>query len=323
MASIRDIAARSGTSPATVSRVVNSSGYVSPEARAAVDAAIAALGYTPHAGARRLRSGASRMVGVLLPALDVPFFAILAHQIERSLFDAGYQALICCTDESARVEARYISTLLSQGVEGVLAASVLSDGDQYGRLAGLPTVAIDRALPGLQAVVVGADHEAGGRLMADHLLSLGHRRIALLGAPAHSAPVQARIAGATARLAEAGLAPLATELGPDHAVEPCRALADRLLPLGPTAILATTDIAAIGALHAALARGLRVPQDLALIGFDDLPAASWVLPALTTVAQPLREIARTAVAQLVARMQGEEIPPPTPFAPRLIRRATT
>lgn len=323
MASIKEIAAHSGTSLATVSRVVNGSGYVSDAARARVEAAIAALGYLPNAGARRLRSGSSRMVGVLLPALDVPFFAILAHVIERALFQAGYQALICCTDENPAAEERYISTLLSQGVEGVIAASVLSDGNQYGRLAGLPVVALDRDLPGLAAVRVGADHHLGGRMMADHLLDLGHRRIAVVGAPAHSAPVQARLRGALERLTEAGIAPTAVALGQAHDFDACRALAETVLTRTPTAVIGTTDIAAIGVIHAAIAQGLKIPADLAVVGFDDLPAARYVLPALTTVAQPLREIGETAVAQLIALIAGKPLPPPRPFALNLIRRATT
>ena len=160
-------------------------------------------------------------------------------------------------------------------------------------------------------------------MLADHLLALGHRRIALVGAPAHSAPVRARVEGALARMAEVGVAPLATALGPSHDFDACRALAASVLEQEPTAILGTTDTAAIGAIHAAIARGLRVPQDLAVLGFDDLPAARYVLPALTTVAQPLREIGEAAVAQLIARMQRLE-PPPLPALPlRLVRRDTT
>lgn len=323
MASIKDIAERSGTSLATVSRVINGKGYVAPETRARVQEAIAALAYLPNAGARRLRSGTSRMVGVLLPALDVPFFAILAHVIEKQLFAAGYQALICCTDESPAAETRYISTLLSQGVDGVIAASVLGDGDQYGRLSGVPVVALDRDLPGLKAVRVGADHQAGGRMMADHLLDLGHDRIAVIGAPAHSAPVRARLRGVLDRLAEAGLAPLNVELGAVHDFDACRALAEKALDHHPSAVIGTTDIAAIGAIHAAIARGLRIPADLAVLGFDDLPAARYVIPALTTVAQPLTQIAEEAVAQVIALIAGDPLPPPAPFVLTLIRRQTT
>lgn len=336
MTSIRDIAQAAKASVATVSRVINNSGYVSAETRARVEAAIAALEYTPNAGAQRLRSGASRMVGVVLPALDVPFFAILAHVLERELFRRGYQALICCTDESADQEARYISTLLSQQVDGVVAASVLADAGQYRRIAdaGIPIVAIDRDLPDLAVVSIKADHALGGRMMADHLLALGHRRFAVIGAPAHSPPVLARVQGVVDRLAEAGLQ-AQIELGRVHDFDACRDLA-RVVLTGavlmeavlagagrPTALIGTTDIAAIGAIHAAIGMGLAVPQDVSVIGFDDLPAARYVLPALTTVAQPLRSMAEQAVAQLCAMMAGQALPAPADLALKLVQRDTT
>ena len=310
MTSIRDIARQAGVSVTTVSRVINNNGYVGAATRARVEQAVTALAFTPNAHARRMRSGTSRMVGVILPALDVPFFGILAHVIEQELFRRGLQALICCTDESPDQEADYISMLLAQQVDGVLAASVLADSTQYQRLvdAGVPIVAVDRALPGLAAVSVAPDHLAGGRMMAEHLLQLGHRRIAVIGAPRHSPPVQARVQGTVQRLAEAGLG-AQVALGAAHDFDECRALAAEVLAgdpaQRPTALIGTTDIAAIGAIHAAIGLGLAVPGDVSVIGFDDLPEARYVLPALTTVAQPLRAIGVQAVAQLVARMAGE------------------
>ncbi|MDZ4395700.1 LacI family DNA-binding transcriptional regulator [Cypionkella sp.] len=328
MTSIRDIAKLAGASVATVSRVINHSGYVSAATRARVEQAIAALDFTPSANARRMRSGSSKMVGVVLPALDVPFFGILAHVVEQELFQRGLQALICCTDESAAQEARYISMLLAHKVDGVLAASVLEDSTQYQRLvdAGVPIVAIDRALPGLAAHSVTADHFTGGRMMAEHLLSLGHRRIAVIGAPSHSTPVQARVQGAVERLAEAGLSAQVV-LGGAHDFDSCRSLAERILAQGtaedrPTALIGTTDIAAIGAIHAAIGMELSVPDDISVIGFDDLPEARYVLPALTTVAQPLREIGVQAVAQLSALMAGELVEP-AELPLRLMLRDTT
>ena len=297
----------------TVSRVINNNGYVSAETRARVEQAISDLAFTPNANARRMRSGTSLMVGVVLPALDVPFFGILAHVIEQELFRRGLQALICCTNESPDQEARYISMLLAQQVDGVLAASVLEDSTQYQRLvdAGIPIVAIDRALPGLSVLSVAADHLTGGRMMAEYLLDLGHRQFAVIGAPSHSPPVQARVQGVMERLAEAGLHAQVV-LGAAHDFDACRDLAAGILRDGslatrPTAVIGTTDIAAIGAVHAAIGLGLTVPEDVSVIGFDDLPEARYVLPALTTVAQPLREIGVQAVAQLVARMAGDVV----------------
>lgn len=324
MSSIRDIAQAAGASVATVSRVVNDSGYVSAATRARVLKAIEDLQYTPNASARQLRRGASHMVGVVLPALDVPFFGIMAHVLERELFRHGYQALICCTDESADQEARYISTLLSQKVDGVLAISVLADVTQYRRFvdAGIPIVALDRDLPELSVPSVKADHLAGGRMMAEHLLALGHRNMAVIGAPAHSPPVLARVQGVVDRLAESGLV-AQVHLGAVHDFDACKDLAQDVLANRPTAVIGTTDIAAIGAIHAAIGMGLAVPGDVSVIGFDDLPAARYVLPTLTTVAQPLREIGAQAVAQLCALMRGEPLLPVAAPELRLILRDTT
>jgi LacI family transcriptional regulator len=326
MATIRDIAKRTGASIATVSRVVNGSGYVSAATRARIEAAVIELQYRPNAGARMMRSGESRVVGVLVPALDVHFFGILAHTVEQALFARGYQAMICSTAESPAHEASYVAAMLAQQVDGVILAAVQSDGAAVARLtaAGVPIVAVDRALP--DAPTVAVDHHAGGRMMARHLLDLGHTRIAVLGAPGHSAPVQERLAGVVAELATAGLAPVAVRLGVEHSFEGCRDLAIGLFDASaepPTAIIGTTDMAAIGALHAAVARGLTVPDDLSVIGFDDLPAARYTIPQLTTVAQPVRQIGEAAVAHLVALMRAEEAPPAPDLSLRVITRGTT
>jgi LacI family transcriptional regulator len=324
MIKIRDIANRAGASIATVSRVVNGSGYVSADMRARIEAAVAELGYRPNAGARMMRSGSSRMVGVLLPALDVHFFGILAHTVEQALFARGYQAMICSTAESPDHEAAYVAAMLAQQVDGVILAAVTSDGAAVARLsaARVPIVAVDRALPGTPAVA--ADHHAGGRMLARHLLDLGHRAIGVVGAPGHSAPVQERLAGIVAELAGAGLAPMATRLGPDHSFEACRSLAaDLLSDFTPTALIGISDMAAIGALHAAVARALRVPDDLSVIGFDDLPAARYTIPQLTTVAQPIRQIGQAAIDTLIALMRGDTPPPPPDLPLTLITRGTT
>lgn len=324
MTKIRDIAKHAGASIATVSRVVNGSGYVSAAMRERIETAVRELDYRPNAGARMMRSGSSRMVGVLLPALDVHFFGILAHTVEQALFLRGYQAMICSTAESPAHEADYVGAMLAQRVDGVIMAAVASDGAGVGRLiaAGVPIVAVDRALPGVAAVAV--DHHAGGRMLARHLLDLGHRAIGVVGAPDHSAPVQERLAGIAAELAAAGLAPVAVRLGPEHGFEACRALADALLAeVRPTAIIGTTDMAAIGAIHAGVGRGMAVPGDLSVIGFDDLPAARYTIPQLTTVAQPLREIGQAAVERVLALIEGRAPLPPPVLELRLVERGTT
>ena len=314
--SIRTIARLAGTSVSSVSRVINNSGYASPELRERVEAAIRSLNYTPNRGARMVRGAPSRMIGLILPSIGVPFFGILAHAIEQELFECGFQTLICSTAENAGHEARYAAMLLSQRVDGIIVASAFSDAQHFRSLAeaGIPIIAVDRDLPGIAHAAVMADHEEGGRLMVRHLLAHGHRRIAIIGAPEHSQPVQLRLASMRAELQKAGLTPQAVALSAEHSfAETCR-LARGVLETQPqvTALIGTTDIAAIACIHAAHDLGFSVPGDYSVIGFDDLPEAMFVLPRLTTVAQPIRELgieATRKLADLIRRREaGEENP---------------
>jgi LacI family transcriptional regulator len=307
--SIRHIARLAGTSVSSVSRVLNNSGYASPELRERVEAAIRTLSYTPSKGARMLRGAPSRMIGLMLPSIDVPFFGILAHAIEQDLFSRGYQTLICSTAENIDHEARYISMLLSQRVDGVIVASAFGSTKHFETLrdAHIPIVAIDRDLPGIADDAVMADHEQGGRLMARHLIELGHRAIGIVGAPAHSQPVQLRLCGITAEMATSGIAPIAVTMAEEHSFTAAYPLAKALVASRPdmTAIIGTTDISAIAAIHAVQDRGFSVPQDYSVIGFDDLPEAAYVFPRLTTVAQPIRGVGEQAVRRLEALIEEQ------------------
>lgn len=266
-----------------------------------------------------LRGEASRMIGLLLPSIDVPFFGILANTIERELFDRGYQTLICSTAEDEDHEARYVAMLRAQRVEGVIVASA------YGGIAhlqpfvdsGIPVIAIDRELKGISDDVFMADHVDGGRIMVRHLIELGHRHIAVVGAPGHSQPIQLRLSGIREVLREAGLPPAIEAIGEDHSFSATYDLAGGVLAQYPeiTAIIGTTDIAAIATIHAVRDRGGAVPENCSVIGFDDLPEAAYVLPRLTTVAQPIREVALQATLRLEERLldrqQGRERRPAT------------
>ncbi|OCI90907.1 transcriptional regulator [Agrobacterium sp. 13-626] len=328
MASIKTIAKLANTSVSSVSRVLNNNGYVSAEVRENVENAIKTLNYRPSSGARVLRSGRSLLVGVLLPTLDVQFFGILAHTMEQALFDLGYQTFICSTAESGEHELRYIAMLLSHRVDGVIVASAHEEFEHFSEFKtnNIPIVAVDRDLNGLESDMVAVDHEKGGRMMAEHLLELGHKRIAVVGAPAHSQPIRRRIAGITDALRNAGLEPFAVEIGSKHNFEETYRLASSVIgrPERPTAIIGTTDIAAIGTIHAAHDAGLSIPEDISIIGFDDIPSAAFVLPRLTTVAQPIRELGRSAVARLHRLMSGNQAIADQDVPPlRLVMRETT
>lgn len=329
MTSIKTIARLANTSVSSVSRVLNGNGYVSAPVRERVERAIETLNYSPSSGARVLRGGRSRLVGVLLPTLDVQFFGILGHTIEQMLFELGYHTFICSTAESEEHEARYISMFMAQRVDGVIVASTRGNAAHFSPLRerDIPIVAVDRDLGDIASANVVIDHERGGRMMARHLVDLGHRNIAVIGAPSHSQPIRRRLDGILGGMQANGLAPVAVELGAHHTFEETYALAQTVLArtVRPSAIIGTTDIAAIGAIHAASDAGLSIPRDVSIIGFDDIPSAAFVLPRLTTVSQPIREIGRRAVGYLHGLMSvGEDggNVPPLP-ALTLIERSTT
>jgi LacI family transcriptional regulator len=307
VASIKTIAKLAHTSVASVSRVLNNSGYVSADLRAKVQAAIAQTNYQPSSDARVLRGGKSNLVGILLPSIDVQFFGILAHAMEQALFDLGYQSFICSTAESAAHEARYVAMFLSRRVGGVIAASAEAGAAHFAplRAHGIPIVAVDRDLHGYASDAIVIDHDLGGRMMAQHLIDLGHRTIAVIGAPLHSQSIQRRLAGVRAALAQSGLQPVCEQLGTTHDFAQSYDLASRALANRPSALIGLTDIAAIGAIHAAHDLGLRIPQDLSIIGFDDIPSAAFVLPRLTTIAQPIRHLGRSAAHRLHRLIAGD------------------
>ncbi len=314
MSSIKDIARISGTSLATVSRVLNDSGYVGKATRERVELAVTELGYEPNAGARQMRSGKTRLIGILLPTLDVSFFGILAHTLEQCLFDHGYHGLICSTSENEKHEARYISTLLAQNVDGIIAASAFTETRHFARVVqeDIPIIAIDRSLGDMTEHSIAVDHREGGRMMAQHLVDLGHRRIAVVGAPGHSSPIGLRVAGVCDVLEKLDLEPAAIKLTETHSFSACYALAHEVLSQEnpPTAIIGTTDIAAIGSIHAGHDLGFHLPGNLSVIGFDDLPESAYVLPRLTNVAQPVRELGKAAVEQLLHLIEPDKFPEP-------------
>ena len=302
--SIKDIAIAAGTSVSSVSRVLNNSGYVSKPVRERVEAAVRDLNYTPSKDARMLRGAQSRLVGLMLPAVDVPFFGILAQAIEQALFQMGYQTFICCTSENMDHESRYVSMLLSQRVDGVIVASAFGDSRHFSEFsrAGVPVVAIDRALDGVAMHTVMADHAEGGRIMVRHLHGLGHRTIAIVGAPSHSQSIQLRLGAIEHELATLGLRPAVVTLDDAHTFGSAYDRARAIISNRPdvTAIMGLTDVAAIASIHAVQDSGKAIPGDISVIGFDDLPEAAYVFPRLTTVSQPIREVGEHA-AQFMER----------------------
>ncbi|MBZ0277443.1 MAG: LacI family transcriptional regulator [Anaerolineae bacterium] len=331
MVTMKEVADRAGVSIATVSRVINQNGYVSPKLEASVKAAMDALNYQPSALARGLRRQETLTVGVLVPQINHMFFGTLTFAIEKTLFDAGYRALICSAEENHDKEDAYIETLIRQRVDGVILVPTGHSPANVERLLNqnAATVLVDRDLPDTTNVSrVLSDNILGGYLGARHLLDLGHRRIGVISTSNSSDPMIHRLEGVKRAFEECSL-----EYDPDTFVagtlhqysagyDATRDLLNRRQP--PTAIFAFTDVVALGVLRAAAEMGLKVPDDLSIIGYDNLELTAYSSPQLTTIAQPIYEMGETAAHCLVTQMQNPEAPVERVMLPvQLVIRETT
>lgn len=310
---IYDVAERAGLSIATVSRVLNSPDKVNEATRARVMEAIDALGFVPKAEARARALQSTGRIGVLTPFFTAPSFVQRLRGVAAALVETHHE-LVIYTVESQESLKNYLSTLpLTASLDGLIVMSLAFDPAEARRLVdhGLQTVLIE--FPQKLFSSVEIDDVAGGEMAVEYLLDKGHRRIAFLGdtdLPEYAIhPVSLRLVGYRKAMAAAGLA------APEHYIrlapyspEQARQVARELLALSdpPTAIFAATDLQAIGVLKAARELGLRVPNDLALIGFDDLDAADYV--DLTTVRQPLDDSGRVAVELLLERIADPSRP---------------
>ena len=306
MATIKHVAARAGVSFTTVSHVVNGTRPVSDPVRSKVEAAIAELGYVPSGVARSLRVRATGTLGLLLPNASNPYFAELARGIEDHAERNGYSVILCNSDDDIDKQLRYLRVLLERRIDGLIVATVASDAAFAEALANLrvPLVLVDRSLDGVDADQLRVDHEQGAYLATRHLLELGHRRIVCIGGPASTQVAQLRAAGYQRALAEAGIEAQAVVDCP-FTSPAGHAAAQTLLSaeLRPTAIFAGNDMIALGVLRAAAERELQVPQQLSVVGFDDIEVSRYLHPALTTVGQCIGQLGEQVAARLLERIR--------------------
>src|SRR4051794_6864470 len=286
MATMNDVARVANVSIATVSHVINGTRFVSAERVERVHSAMQELGYTPDATARSLRVGRTDTLGLVVPDNSNPFFAALARGIEEAGFDAGYTTILANSNERPDREHRYVSTLVSKRVDGLILAPSRGDHGTLARLlhnAGIPVVVVDRdaALP--NADVVLYDNEGGSHEATSYLIGLGHVSIGCVAGPADATSAAERVDGFRRALAAAAL-PLREHsvVEGDFLFEGGREATARLLATGEKfpALVAGNDLMAAGAIRELAARGISVPRDMSVIGFDDAPLAQMVSPAL-------------------------------------------
>jgi LacI family transcriptional regulator len=326
---IRDVAARSGVSMNTVSRVVNGKQDVSDDTRARVQAIIDELGFRPNGLARSLLRRQSRTIGHVVTDCTNPNTAQQIRVIQDVVSREGYSVVLFDTSERAERQAESLHLLEERVVDGVILTPARSQDDGLGRFVarGNRLVLLNRDVEGIEVDRVAIDNRAGSYAAISHLLDLGHRRIAFVAGRRDLSTVRDRLAGYEDALRDRGIAPdprlvCHVEIEPEAATRATRRLLawrDR-----PTAIFTYNDLMAVGALVAIRAADLRVPEDVSLVGHDDILYAPYLQVPLTTVAQPTRELAETAARLLIDRLRGNEGPPRrVVLQPRLVVRAST
>lgn len=310
MTSIRDVAVRARLSITTVSHVVNRTRFVSDASRVAVENAIRELGYVPSAVARSLKSNTTKTIGMLIPNCSNPYFAEIVRSVEDRCFGAGYNLFLCNTDDEPHRQSAYLQVLSEKRIDGMI---VISTGEDRGRSAlfhgmTIPMVLLDRASPHVNCDLVETDHEKGGLVATEHLIALGHQRIACIGGPQKLDPSDQRIQGWRKALFKAKLHAKASHLlwSSDFSAQGGFNAMQAILRTAqtPSAVFVCNDLMAIGALSAAHEAAIRVPHDMSVVGFDDIELARFTSPALTTVVQPKQRIGMVAVDMLLERIQG-------------------
>jgi LacI family transcriptional regulator len=310
MISIKDVARHAGVSVGTVSNVINRPELVSADIRAKVAAVIDELGYVRSESARQLRAGSSRMMGLLVLDMANPFFVDVARGAERAARAAGLGVTLCNSGQDPTEEALYLSLFAEQRVRGVLITSADADGSNIAafRRHRIPAVLVDRVSPAEESCSVSVDDVMGGGLAVRHLLRAGHREIVYISGPFALAQCRDRLAGARAAVAEAGLPESAlTVLEVEQmTVTSGRDAGSRLLGLAhrPTAVFCVNDLVALGVLQAMFTAGVRVPEDMSIVGYDDIEFAAGAAVPLTSVRQPAFRMGQNA-AQLLIEETGD------------------
>jgi LacI family transcriptional regulator len=317
---VADVARAAQVSKATAARVLSNRGSASPAARQKVLAAAEQLGYYPNALARAMSAGRAHMIGAVIPDISNPFFSAVVRGLSDHMRAGGLEVIIINTDNSAAIEAQSLEMLATKRVDGLMLAPVIPDGSDIARTLaqrGLPIVLFDRRSRGLEDLpLVALDHEAAGRLATQHLIDLGHERIAVATQlPSRTAqlldpaervlrPSAQRLRGHLTALQQAGISldmRLIIDAPYDH-VAAADAVAGQLPELDATALFATDSVVTHGAFRALQRLGVRVPDELSFVGFDDQDWTTLVNPQITVLTQPLRSLGLAAADLLSQRI---------------------
>jgi LacI family transcriptional regulator len=307
---LKDVARRSGVSAMTVSRVINGGQRVSPETRQKVEHAIAELGYVPSRVARGLIGQKTHTLALIVPDVANPFFTLIVRGAEDVARRADYRVILCDTRADLTIERDVIEEMIAHRVEGIAIAPVSDRSRSHLRRLsryGVPFVLIDRTVPGVDCDVVVGDNAGGARQLLEHLIGLGHRRIGLIVESDEVSTARDRREGYEHAIRAAGLSVdpnliVRTTVDPRGGFEGMRRLLELEKP--PTAVFTVNNLVALGAIEAVRAAGLEVPDDIALVCFDDIEYASRLYPFLTVMAQPAETLGTLGTQLLLDRVEG-------------------
>lgn len=324
MTSIREVAKIAGVSPATVSRVMNGTAKVDEEKRRRVLEAIRQTGFMPNELARALYQKSSKIIGVIVPDIENPFFSELAKAVEEQTYHAGYKMLLCNSDDDPKKEMMNIQMLVQMRAEGIIITTNCDSTSRVLKDCQLPVVVVDRKLTGVSGTAfIEANHYKGGCLAAEHLIKCGCKNIVCLRGPQAYSSGKQRYQGYLDTCRKYGIKEQCVDCTYDY--EAGRRAAKEILRKFPKAdgIIACNDMVAISVYKVLTGVGRRIPEEIQLIGFDDIRFSSLCTPEITTVSQPIREMGFMAAGIIIRHVEGGEFQQENIFDVKLVERDTT
>jgi LacI family transcriptional regulator len=312
MVTMKDVAEKAGVSVTTVSHVINKTRFVSDDAVKKVTTAISTLEYYPSAIARSLKSDQTHTIGMIIPNNSNPYFAEIIHEIEKNCFDAGYNLILCNAGDSQAKQAAYIKILMEKRIDGLIVISSGTDKELIDLLSRrkVPKVIIDRKIDGIEADLVETDNYAGGYRATQYLIELGHSQIACIAGPGHLSSACERVKGYLKCLADHQITHSPDFLCRGNFLsqsgfEAMKALLSN--PKKPTAVFVSNDLMALGALCALHEENIKVPDEISIIGFDDIKLATFSSPPLTTIAHQKAETGRIVASLITRRIKDKTL----------------
>ena len=326
---MKDIAQLSGVTQPTVSHVINGTASISKEVTDRVNRVIRELNYRPNALAKGLKTNKTNIVGLIVPDVGNGYYALVARAVESALVKMGYAVFLACTGYDEALERNYLDNLLQYNVEGIVIAYQLTNRLSIDKLIRMnkPFVTLDDELWKNPASSVHINHFEGGYAATEYLLGIGRKRVAYVSEPLAMEAIKERLAGYRKAHADLGLDVDKNLIVTAHSVydkfKMGYELGRKIVERNPDGIFAASDVLAFGVLRALSEAGKRVPEDIALVGYDDVPMAKVATPALSTIAQPVSKMVEIGIEKLVAMMQGETIQNDKMLKPKLVVRETT